>query len=786
MKPTSTCPCGRIHTSPTKNVAIGRGALLRLAEICTPYKHILVVYDRPVYDTCAVRVLHLLGKMCRASHGFDADELLTPDEAAIAAIEKPIHDRSGTPDAIDHIVGIGSGVINDLCKHVAHTHGLRYTIVATAPSMDGYASSGAALILGGMKVTLPATPPEAIVADTDVLCTAPMEMIRAGYGDIIGKYSCLNDWKLAALVRGEYLCPAVWQWVKDTADRVRSLADGIRRRDPAAIEALMQALVDVGVAMAYVGNSRPASGSEHHIAHYLEITGILQSRPYLAHGVDVACASVLTAALREKMLATSPTRHRFDREAYTAAMQTVYGPIANSVVALQDRMGWYTDPADEDFVLSHPDEVRAVLAEAPSAEETRSMVEAVGLSLADFQDFYGTDTLREAIRWGKDLKDRYTVLWPYHTLFAPSAFPTVPTTDFPARVHSGYLAEGHVQGIAIDREAGVIYYSFTTLLLKTDLAGHPIGSVRGIVGHLGCIDFDPVRRRVYGSLELKHDAIGAGIVARTGQALAEEDAFYLVAFDADRITRPDMDAEADGIMRAVYLPDVVDDYAATDEISGRPHRYGCSGIDGTAVGPAFGDPADAPSKILIAYGIYRDTEREDNDHQVILQFDPSVIDDHGRPLSQSAPHHNGTRCEKRYFFLTGNTTYGVQNLEYDPHTRTYLAAVYPGVKPAYINHPLFFLDASNAPVMRALAGRPGEVGLCLSPGQPHRLVDARGGCGFPLGSTGVSALGGGLYAFSHPLTRPDGCGRQTYASEIVRYHLDPDADDIFVAMTDPS
>ena len=61
----------------------------------------------------------------------------------------------------------------------------------------------------------------------------------------------------------------------------------------------------------------------------------------------------------------------------------------------------------------------------------------------------------------------------------------------PNAMFSGYWQEGHVQGIAVDTERGHVYYSFTTLLLKTDLQGVPIGSVRKLAGHLGCITFDP-------------------------------------------------------------------------------------------------------------------------------------------------------------------------------------------------------------------------------------------------------------------------------------------------------
>ncbi len=351
--------------------------------------------------------------------------------------------------------------------------------------------------------------------------------------------------------------------------------------------------------------------------------------------------------------------------------------------------------------------------------------------------------------------------------------------DIPRRISSGYWPEGHIQGIAVDTVGGAVYWSFTTILLKTDLTGKPLGSVMGIVGHLGCITMDTVRRRVYGSLELKHDAIGASIMTRTGEMLAKEDAFYLVSFDADRINRMGMDAEADGVMAAVYLPDVVEDFAATDEISGKPHRYGCSGIDGTAWGPAPGESPDSPRKILIAYGIYSDTARDDNDHQVILQYDPAVVDAVGTSLSQRAPHHTGVRAEKRYFFFTGNTTYGVQNLEYDPHTRTYMAAVYPGIKPAYANDPFFFIDAKLPPAERVLAGRGGERGLCLSPAVPAAGVSAAGGACFPLGSTGMVALGDGLYAMAHQLSRTEPDGRQSHASEVRLYRLDTALADVF-------
>lgn len=349
--------------------------------------------------------------------------------------------------------------------------------------------------------------------------------------------------------------------------------------------------------------------------------------------------------------------------------------------------------------------------------------------------------------------------------------------NLPDQIFSGHWNGGHVQGIAIDPLRGYVYFSFTTMLIKTDLNGKLIGSVKNLTGHLGCITFDDARNRVYGSLEYKHDVIGRGIMNKTGQALADEDAFYAVEFHCDAITRPDMDAESDGVMRAVYLGNVVRDYKERDEVSSKEHRYGCSGIDGIGLGPVFGSAPDSPKKLMIAYGIYSDTERQDNDYQVILQYGPSIFDTYGKPLCQLQPHHSGPKsCEKRYFLYTGNTSWGIQNLEYDAYTDNWIVAVYTGKKEQFSNQPLFLIDGRIPPRLTPLRGRNGEVGAELSLATLG-ACDQNGiyGIQFPYGQTGVCAMGNGIYYFSHPKKHEDG----SYSSTVVRYGIDTTAPSVF-------
>ena len=351
--------------------------------------------------------------------------------------------------------------------------------------------------------------------------------------------------------------------------------------------------------------------------------------------------------------------------------------------------------------------------------------------------------------------------------------------NLPKNIYSGeYSSGGHVQGIAVDAAHGFVYYSFTTMLLKTDLFGDPLGSVIRLAGHLGCITYDAENNKVYGSLELKHDAIGQGIINKTGWDPSDEDSFYLVEFDCAAICEMNMDAESDGVMRAIYLCDVVKDYSQIDEVSKKKHRYGCSGIDGTGLGVPFG-ATDAKKKIMVAYGIYSDVDRQDNDYQIILQYDRDDFNRYAKPLNQQNPHKSGPeQYEEKYFFYTGNTTYGVQNLEYDEYSGNWFLAVYCGIKKEFENFPLFFIDGKKAPFGKELLGREAERGLVLASAQLGECGKQDGiyGSRFPHGSTGMAAIGDGTFYFAHSGANKD---NGKFYTNLVKYRYSPNNEALF-------
>ena len=398
------CECGKRHECPIKSVYIEKNAINRLVDICAEYNGILIVADQNTFSVAGEKIKTVLCGKSIKEVIFTGDRVLVPNEEAIAQVEKALGN-------VDLILAVGSGVIQDLCKYVSHFNKIPYIDVATAPSMDGYASDGAAMILKGMKETVKAGLPLSIIADTEILCNAPIDMIKAGYGDVIGKYSALNDWKISNLVTGEYLCPFIYQLTYDQIEKVVSLADGLLKRNEESINSLMQALVVIGILMSFAGSSRPASGSEHHLSHFYEITGIIDNKPYFSHGLDVAYSTVLTAKIRENLL-NADFGNPFEQECENdrnANINRIYKQVAPNCIALQNKLNNYVDRRADYARLE--EQLKGVLREMPSSNEIIRLLSLVGLGVNEFYDFYGEEKIKDSVKYAKDLKDRFTVLW---------------------------------------------------------------------------------------------------------------------------------------------------------------------------------------------------------------------------------------------------------------------------------------------------------------------------------------------------------------------------------------
>lgn len=294
------CSCGRHHNFSVHDMSIRKGAIEDLPKMAEPFKDgkILVVFDNNTYEVAGKKAVALLKE-----NGFNIKELLfdtgndilIPDEKTLGRIlqEQDLD--------VKLMIAVGSGVINDSVKFVTSRTGLPYIIVATAPSMDGYVADGAPIISNGYKYSPVAHLTYGLVGDTDILQTAPQDLIQAGFGDVAGKITALADWDLSVKANGDYRCDTCVTLVQRALDKCFATADGLKDRNAESLGALLEALTLTGVAMALVNISRPASGAEHMLSHYWEMDYIARGLNPNHHGIQVGVATPVIARFFEEM-----------------------------------------------------------------------------------------------------------------------------------------------------------------------------------------------------------------------------------------------------------------------------------------------------------------------------------------------------------------------------------------------------------------------------------------------------------------------------------------------------
>lgn len=296
------CNCGKHHLVPTRELVYHADAFTEIPQIIgkiTVGKHCLVIGDSRTFPLAGEEIAGLL-----KGGGLDVAHFIVPDPAG----ESPQADdqtrdllleRTSTPDIY---IAVGSGVINDLVKWVAHQQQKPYLVVATAASMNGYGSANVAATIDGLKVLFHATAPRAVLARPDILINAPYELSAAGLGDVLAKPVSSADWKLNQFLFQDYYCQFSVDLLQDLEPVYLDNPKNIRQRDEASFEALFQALFYSSIAMTVTGTSAPASGGEHLISHTLDILAGRDGQTHDLHGRQVGVSSILMAALYERVM----------------------------------------------------------------------------------------------------------------------------------------------------------------------------------------------------------------------------------------------------------------------------------------------------------------------------------------------------------------------------------------------------------------------------------------------------------------------------------------------------
>ena len=390
--------------------------IVKKYEAKKPY----IISDVNTYNAAAKAVCNLIEKagISYSSFSFNEDRL-EPNEKTVGAA------FMNMKSDCDIIIAVGSGVINDTAKILAQHTKLPYVIVATAPSMDGYASMTSSVTLGGLKTSLPSRCADVIIGDTDILAKAPKKMLLAGIGDMLAKYISICEWRIAALICDEYYCEEIAELIRCALKRITASTDALLCNTPEAISEVFDGLTAGSVAMNYAGLSRPASGVEHYISHIIDMRGAEFNSPVELHGIQCAIGTLISLKLYEKLKNITPDRNRalkyvdsFALEDWNKRLRDLLGNSSEAMITLEQKEGKYDKKkhrARLEIILDKWDEILNIIdQELPSSAHIEALMLRLGLPVKLSEIGIDEKLIPDIFRATKDIRDKYVLtrlLW---------------------------------------------------------------------------------------------------------------------------------------------------------------------------------------------------------------------------------------------------------------------------------------------------------------------------------------------------------------------------------------
>jgi glycerol-1-phosphate dehydrogenase [NAD(P)+] len=342
------------------------------------------------------------------------------EDPLVAGAESVLRLLADLGDDESLLIAAGSGTITDIVRFVAAKTGRPFVSLPSAPSVDAWASSVAALVLDGSKVTLPARPPLAIFADPGILAGAPAPMIAAGFGDMVCKLTAVADWRLGAVVWDEPYDADLARRSLDAARRTVEAVEAIGARSAEGVRILMEALVESGLVMAAAGHSRSASGAEHHYSHFWEEAFLRTGRPPLLHGLKVGVGTVMSAGLWNRVRALSGSEAALllessrppRRDSEVEAIRDLFGTRAEGILRAQERFLGLGGEAWSLLVarlISNWDTIAEIAEGVPEAASIAALLARAGCPTTPSGLGLEEGEVREALSGAHWLRDRFTV-----------------------------------------------------------------------------------------------------------------------------------------------------------------------------------------------------------------------------------------------------------------------------------------------------------------------------------------------------------------------------------------
>ena len=413
------CSCGKVHCTELREVILKDGALQETPEVVRRHggSRIFIIADQNTYRVAGEEVARLLREA-----GID-HQLFVFEEDYVQPTDGFLDKVLAKFDAsCDMILGVGSGTINDISKLAAKTRGVRYICVATAPSMDGFVSNTSSMVMKGIKVSVESTVPLAVIADLDILAAAPERLLQAGFGDIVAKYTSTAEWRISHLVTGEYYCEQIAQLMRMAVRKCVANAEGLARRDKAAVQYVMESLILSGIAMAFAEFTRPASGVEHYFSHTWDMRYLEFHTPKDFHGIQCGIGTVLTLDVYDRVKELTPSLDRglayvqdFDLAKWHDFVRSYLGKSGEGLVEQEKQERKYDRGAHkkrlETIVANWGPILQIVEEELPTADEVRQTLAAVGAPTAPTEIGISWEDARKAFKVSKDIRNKYNGSW---------------------------------------------------------------------------------------------------------------------------------------------------------------------------------------------------------------------------------------------------------------------------------------------------------------------------------------------------------------------------------------
>lgn len=298
------------------HIYIGEGEISKLEKVLESLevRNFLLLTDSVVKNLVVVNLRDKLA-------GWDYDIGIV-ENAKMEEARKIIL-QSGFSD-YDAVVGIGGGKVLDVSKVVSTEMNAAFISVPTTASHDGIASPVASFKENGKPISISTNPPSAVIADLSIIKNCPIRLLRSGYGDLISNISSVKDWQLARDIVGESYNEVAASIAVMPAQLVASKANEFDLTTPSHLLMLMRGLIMSGVAIAFVGSSRPASGAEHKFSHAIDYLGYGNG----THGEQVAIGTIIMEFLHERHYG------RGDWELIKEALEKVQAPTTAREIGL--------------------------------------------------------------------------------------------------------------------------------------------------------------------------------------------------------------------------------------------------------------------------------------------------------------------------------------------------------------------------------------------------------------------------------------------------------------------